>query len=69
MKTEEGYIEVPGGKVWYRAVGDGADAIPLLCLHGGPGFTHYYRMYAASTRGRPAWSAPSPKPATTSTTR
>ena len=20
MKTEEGYIEVPGGKVWYRAV-------------------------------------------------
>ena len=42
MKTEEGYIEVPGGKVWYRAVGDGADAIPLLCLHGGPGFTHYY---------------------------
>ena len=42
MKTEEGYIEVPGGKVWYRAVGDEADAIPLLCLHGGPGFTHYY---------------------------
>jgi len=25
--------------------------------------------YAASTRGRPAWSAPSPKQATTSTTR
>ena len=42
MKTEEGYIEVPGGKVWYRTVGDDADAVPLLCLHGGPGFTHYY---------------------------
>ena len=42
MKTEEGYIEVPGGKVWYRAVGDEANAIPLLCLHGGPGFTHHY---------------------------
>ena len=42
MKTEEGYIEVPGGQVWYRAVGDEAGAIPLLCLHGGPGFTHYY---------------------------
>ena len=42
MKTEEGYIEVPGGQVWYRAVGDEADAVPLLCLHGGPGFTHYY---------------------------
>jgi pimeloyl-ACP methyl ester carboxylesterase len=28
--------------VWYRAVGGEADAVPLLCLHGGPGFTHYY---------------------------
>ena len=42
MKAEEGYIDVPGGKVWYRAVGDDAEATPLLCLHGGPGFTHYY---------------------------
>ena len=42
MKAEEGYIEVPGGRVWYRAVGEQSDAIPLLCLHGGPGFTHYY---------------------------
>src|SRR5436190_5667379 len=42
MKIEEGYLEVPGGKVWYRAVGDNAEATPLLCLHGGPGFTHYY---------------------------
>src|SRR5258708_29958379 len=35
----EGFIEVPGGRVWSRAVGDGG--APLLCLHGGPGFTHY----------------------------
>lgn len=42
MKTEEGFLGVPGGKIWYRAVGDNEDAIPLLCLHGGPGFTHYY---------------------------
>ncbi len=42
MKIEEGYLDVPGGKVWYRAVGDNADGTPLLCLHGGPGFTHYY---------------------------
>ena len=45
MKAEEGYIEVPGGKVWYRAVApesDSTGATPLLCLHGGPGFTHYY---------------------------
>jgi proline-specific peptidase len=42
MKSEEGYIDVPGGKVWYRAVGDNTHSTPLLCLHGGPGFTHYY---------------------------
>jgi proline iminopeptidase len=36
----EGYIEVLGGRVWYRTVGEGG--IPLLCLHGGPGFTHFY---------------------------
>ena len=42
MKADEGYIEVPGGRVWYRAVGEETGATPLLCLHGGPGFTHYY---------------------------
>lgn len=40
MKTDEGYIEVPGGRVWYRSVGE--SGTPLLCLHGGPGFTHNY---------------------------
>jgi proline-specific peptidase len=38
--VSEGYIEVPGGKVWYRDVGEG-DEPPLLCLHGGPGSTHH----------------------------
>ena len=57
MKSEEGYIDVPGGKVWYRAVGDNAEATPLLCLHGGPGFTHYYLEAleaVATTNARPA---------------
>jgi proline-specific peptidase len=40
VTENEGYIEVPGGRVWFRSVGDGGT--PLLCLHGGPGFTHYY---------------------------
>ncbi len=40
MREDEGYIDVPGGRVWYRSVGEGGT--PLLCLHGGPGFTHYY---------------------------
>jgi proline iminopeptidase len=39
--AREGFIEVPGGRVWYRSVGAGGGT-PLLCLHGGPGFTHYY---------------------------
>jgi proline iminopeptidase len=38
--ADEGYLDVPGGRVWYRSVGEGG--APLLCLHGGPGFTHYY---------------------------
>ena len=38
--AQEGFIEVTGGRVWYRSLGEGG--IPLLCLHGGPGFTHYY---------------------------
>jgi proline-specific peptidase len=40
MPEDEGFIAVPGGRVWYRRVGAGGT--PLLCLHGGPGFTHYY---------------------------
>ncbi len=32
----EGFIEVPGGRVWYEIAGSGS-AIPLLLLHGGPG--------------------------------
>jgi len=32
----EGYVNVEGGKIWYKIVGEG-DGIPLLILHGGPG--------------------------------
>jgi proline iminopeptidase len=43
VTAAEGFIEVPGGKVWYRSVGEQSNnRAPLLCLHGGPGFTHYY---------------------------
>lgn len=37
----EGYVEVTGGKVWYRIVGSGS-ATPLLLLHGGPGASSSY---------------------------
>jgi proline iminopeptidase len=38
----EGRLAVTGGEVWYRIAGARHDAIPLLTLHGGPGFTHDY---------------------------
>jgi proline iminopeptidase len=34
----QGFIQVPGGPVWYKVTGSG-DGIPLLALHGGPGGT------------------------------
>lgn len=39
---QEGYIQVPGGKVWYRIVGADRSGIPLLTIHGGPGAPHDY---------------------------
>jgi proline iminopeptidase len=32
----QGFIDVPGGPVWYKVTGTG-DGLPLLNLHGGPG--------------------------------
>jgi proline iminopeptidase len=41
VHTEEAYVEVRGGRSWYRVVGEGA-AVPLITVHGGPGGTHDY---------------------------
>lgn len=41
-KVEEGFIKVPGGRVWYRIVGADKPGVPLLTLHGGPGAPHDY---------------------------
>lgn len=41
VTVREGRIEVPGGSVWYRVVGD-SQATPLVVIHGGPGATHDY---------------------------
>src|SRR4051795_6580647 len=41
LSTGEGYINVDGGKVWYRVTGKNSK-IPILVLHGGPGFPGYY---------------------------
>jgi proline iminopeptidase len=38
----QGYIPVEGGRVWYKIVGAETPGIPLLTLHGGPGYPHDY---------------------------
>ena len=36
LTTGEGYVNVTGGNIWYKIVGEG-NGIPLLIIHGGPG--------------------------------
>lgn len=53
LQPGEGFVDVPGGKVWYRIVGGGTDT-PLLVLHGGPGAPSYYlKPFAALADERP----------------
>ena len=41
LKPQTGFIDVTGGKVWYKIIGEG-NKIPVVLLHGGPGATSYY---------------------------
>ncbi|NPA68904.1 MAG: proline iminopeptidase-family hydrolase [Chlorobi bacterium] len=53
LKPGEGYIDVEGGKVWYKIEGKG-NKTPVLILHGGPGATSYYlKPLAALSSDRP----------------
>jgi len=53
LKPDSGFIQVTGGKVWYKIVGSGTET-PLLVLHGGPGAPHYYlNPLAGVARDRP----------------
>ncbi|HWA33123.1 MAG TPA: proline iminopeptidase-family hydrolase [Cyclobacteriaceae bacterium] len=36
LKPHEGFVQVRGGKIWYKVIGDGP-GIPLIVMHGGPG--------------------------------
>jgi proline iminopeptidase len=48
--TREYVVSVPGGNVWCGVFGSG-DAIPLLVVHGGPGFPHDYLLPLAGMAG------------------
>jgi proline-specific peptidase len=51
---QEGYISVPGGNIWYRILGEEQPGLPLVVLHGGPGFPHdYLEPLAALSDERP----------------
>ncbi|MEO7651905.1 MAG: alpha/beta fold hydrolase, partial [Bryobacteraceae bacterium] len=53
MDGPEGMLPVEGGKIWYQIASAGA-GIPLLTLHGGPGYPHdYLEMLAALGDQRP----------------
>jgi proline-specific peptidase len=41
LTPREGFIDVTGGRVWYRIVGTGSGT-PILLLHGGPGVSSQY---------------------------
>jgi proline iminopeptidase len=36
VTASEGYLAVPGGRIWYARMGDGP-GVPLIVIHGGPG--------------------------------
>lgn len=39
---DEGFVNVEGGKVWYKIFGSEKKTTPVLLLHGGPGFPSDY---------------------------
>lgn len=53
LKPGPGFVDVPGGRVWYNVVGTG-HRTPLLVVHGGPGGSSYYlKPLAALGSDRP----------------
>lgn len=52
--VEEGFVGVTGGKIWYRRLGLEEKGVPLLILHGGPGFpSDYLKPLEAFAKKRP----------------
>jgi proline-specific peptidase len=45
LPAGENYLDVPGGRIWYKVSGEG-NGTPVILLHGGPGFTSIYMKSA-----------------------
>ena len=43
-----GFCDVKGGKIWYKIIGAEKQAVPLICIHGGPGGSHDYLLTLSS---------------------
>ena len=53
LNAGEGYVNVQGGKIWYRILGEGKQT-PILMLHGGPGGTsRSFYQFASLGKDRP----------------
>jgi len=53
LLPSEGYVNVEGGRIWYKVTGEG-DQLPLVLLHGGPGAPSWYlKPLEALGRERP----------------
>ena len=50
LMPQEGYINVIGGRIWYKVVGEDS-GIPLLIIHGGPGGRSCISISAYSALG------------------
>ena len=53
LVEKEGYVDVNGGKLWYRILGSGNET-PLLMMHGGPGGTsRSFYLFEKLAKDRP----------------
>jgi len=51
----EGFIETKNGKIWYSCYGENAKGVPLLVLHGGPGFLSLPEVVKELSDQRPVY--------------
>lgn len=50
VRPGEGFVQVKGGRIWYKVVGSGK-GVPLLLIHGGPGSRSCEGIPAYATLG------------------